>query len=96
MLDTALARATEQLRRGQFFEAHETLEEEWHKIPEGPLRQAVQGLIQICAGLHKRAQGNERGATYLLGRGLGRVERYGQALPGGSSTPFVEKARLQA
>jgi predicted metal-dependent hydrolase len=94
MLTKALARATEQIGRHEFFEGHDTLEEEWHRIPEGDLRTAVQGLIQICAGLHKKSEGNLRGAEYLLTRGLEKVEKCGHALPPGAAKPFVEKARM--
>lgn len=95
MLTDALIKATDQVARGEFFEAHDTLEEEWHRIPDGELRTAVQGLIQLCAGLHKRKEGHARGADYLLTRGREKVERCGAALPPGAATPFLERARME-
>jgi predicted metal-dependent hydrolase len=94
MLDEALRRATAQVGAGEFFEAHDTLEEEWHHIPDGELRIAVQGLIQVCAGLHKRSEGKAAGAKYLLERGVEKVQRCGRALPSGAAAPFLERARL--
>ena len=91
-LDDALAKARAELAAGRFFEGHDTLEERWHELPEGELRVAVQGLIQICAGLHKHAQGNATGARYLLGRGLAKLHGASGALPSGSADPFVEAA----
>lgn len=90
MIHEALRRAADEVAVGKFFEAHDTLEEEWHRIPEGDLRTAVQGLIQLCAGLHK---GSGAGAQYLLTRGLAKLERCGAALPEGAAAPFLAAAR---
>ena len=62
---------------------------------EGELKKALQGLVQICAGLHKHARGEEGGARYLLGRGLAKLQECGSALPDGAGAPF-EKAALRA
>jgi predicted metal-dependent hydrolase len=94
VLSDALLKASAQIERGDFFEAHDTLEEEWRHLPEGALRVAVQGLIQLCAGLHKRKLGQARGAEYLLTRGREKVQRCGAALPPGAAEPFLERARL--
>ena len=91
MLDAALKRATAQLAAEEFFEAHDTLEEEWHRIPAGPLRTAVQGLIQICAGLHKRSRGQTKGSDYLISRGLTKVKLCSHALPAEVVKPFIDK-----
>jgi predicted metal-dependent hydrolase len=90
MLEQALERARRELAQGKFFEAHETLEDAWHELPEGPLRLAVQGLVQLCAGLHK---GKGPGARYLFERGLAKVEKHGAALPAGAALPFLAAAR---
>jgi hypothetical protein len=62
---------------------------------EGDLKTALQGLVQICAGLHKHARGEESGARYLLGRGLAKLEKTRSALPEKTAAPF-EKAALRA
>lgn len=69
-----LALGEELFNKGEFFEAHERLEEGWHKAG-GMERHCLQGLIQICAGFHK-AKTEPRataGALYLLERGLEKV-----------------------
>jgi len=60
---------------GHFFEAHELLEDLWHK-ERGEPRLFLQGLIQICAGFHHLQNGNHRGAAALLGRGSEKMRRY--------------------
>jgi hypothetical protein len=64
--------------RGEFFAAHERWEELWLDLRSptgGPpsLRQRVQGLIQIAAGLHHLQGGRRRPATTLLRRGLAKL-----------------------
>ncbi len=58
-----------------FFEAHEVLEEVWHK-EHGEPRLFLQGLIQLCAGLHHFQNGNYGGAAALLARGTEKMRRY--------------------
>lgn len=61
-------------RHGLYFEAHEYLEEAWKSAPED-WKEAVQGVIQVAAGFHKRELdgGLTPGAQYLLERGLQKV-----------------------
>ena len=58
-----------------FFEAHEALEEVWHR-DHGPSRLFLQGLIQLCAGFHHYQNGNPRGAAGLLQRGSDKLRSY--------------------
>jgi len=60
---------------GFFFEAHEVLEGAWN-VERGEPRLFLQGLIQICAGLHHFQNGNLSGATALLSRGTEKMRRY--------------------
>jgi uncharacterized protein len=62
--------------RGAYFEAHELWEDVWHALDAGarPVeRLAVQGLIQIAAGLHHLQQGRPRPAAQLLRKGLTKL-----------------------
>ena len=61
----------------------------------GDLKTALQGLVQICAGLHKKSQGGQSGARYLLGRGLSKLQLCGDSLPPDASAPF-ERAAVSA
>ncbi len=58
-----------------FFEAHEVLEDVWHR-EHGEPRLFLQGLIQICAGFHHYQNGNARGAVELLQRGADKMRKY--------------------
>ncbi len=58
-----------------FFEAHEVLEDVWHR-EHGEPRLFLQGLIQICAGFHHFQNRNDRGAAELLQRGSDKMRRY--------------------
>ncbi len=58
-----------------FFEAHEVLEDVWHK-EHGEPRLFLQGLIQLCAGFHHLQNGNYRGAVALLQRGADKMRKY--------------------
>jgi len=70
----ALARAFFQaaacFNAGLFFEAHEILEPHWLKLPQGALRQFLQGVIQISVGFHHAQRGRYFGAVNQLGKGL--------------------------
>ncbi len=58
-----------------FFEAHEVLEDVWHR-ERGEPRLFLQGLIQLCAGFHHFQNGNIGGAAALLSRGTEKMRRY--------------------
>src|SRR6185312_1680671 len=62
--------------RGAYFEAHELWEEVWRALDAGarPVeRLAVQGLIQIAAGLHHLQESRPRPAAELLRKGLAKL-----------------------
>jgi hypothetical protein len=55
-----------------FFEVHEVLEQVW-KTAAGPMRHALQGVIQIAVAYHHLAHGNPRGARTLMREGRTRL-----------------------
>ena len=67
-----LLRGVAEFNAGAFFICHETLELLW-KEDRSAVRELYQGIIQIAAGLHHLGQGNYRGTTILLERGLARL-----------------------
>jgi predicted metal-dependent hydrolase len=62
-------------RSGQYFLAHETLEEYWAGAPEGE-RGFYQGLIQLATGFHHLERGNLAGARRQFAKALARVSGY--------------------
>jgi hypothetical protein len=73
-LDQALDAAADLFDAGLGFEAHEVLEPHW-QAAGGPLREALQGLIQLAVGYQHLANGNTAGARALLRDGAGRLRR---------------------
>jgi predicted metal-dependent hydrolase len=67
-----LQRGRTAFNRAAFFEAHELWEDAWRTLA-GAERNAVQGLIQIAAGLHHLQNGRRRPAAKLLAKGLGKL-----------------------
>lgn len=68
-------RGLELFNRGDFFECHEVLEEEW--TPErGPRRLFLQALIHVAVGLYHLDRGNAAGAKRQLRKGLRKLAGY--------------------
>src|SRR5256714_9449985 len=70
-----LRRGIEQFNRGQFYEQHETLEEEWLEERD-PVRYLYQGILQIGVGFEHLRRGNARGAAQLWRRGISYLEPF--------------------
>ena len=67
--------ATDLLRAGRPFAAHETYEVAWkHRPPDE--RDLWQGMAQLCAGYTHAARGNPVGAARLIERGRARLAAY--------------------
>jgi hypothetical protein len=74
-------RGIELFNRGEFYEAHEVLEDVWR--PSGqPERRFLQGLIQVAVALHHHSQGNVVGARSLLARARRNLNLYPPAFGG--------------
>lgn len=74
-------RGIELFNRGEFFEAHEVLEDVWRAAPHAE-KKFLQGLIQIAVGLHHDSTGNRVGARSLLARGGKNLSAYPDAYAG--------------
>lgn len=70
-----LRHGIELFNRGEFFEAHEVLEDVWRVAPQAE-RKFLQGLIQVAVALHHHSTGNLAGARSLLERGAGNLKGY--------------------
>ena len=78
-------RGIEEFNIEEFYECHETLEEYWQKLPPGmpddlshdfPVRQMVQGVIQIAVGFYHLKRNNVKGALKLFTRGNARLQAF--------------------
>jgi uncharacterized protein len=81
MDEAAYRRGVELFNRGEFFEAHEVLEDVWRAAPVGE-KLFLQGLIQLAVGLHHYSTGNLVGASSLLARGNRNLGTYPQRFGG--------------
>src|SRR3954468_15674673 len=70
-----LRRGIEQFNRGQFYEQHETLEEEW-LAERDPVRYLYQGILQIGVAFGPRPAGTPAGARALWQRGISYLEPF--------------------
>ena len=81
-----------EFNRREYREAHETLEAVWRE-EQGQVRRLYQGIIQIAVGLLHAEQGNVRGATSLLERGLGNIEGMAPSCMGLEVAELASKTR---
>lgn len=66
-----LRRGIELFNAGEFFEAHEVLEDAWRECAWGTLRRRhLQGLVQLAVAFHHESRGNLIGARSVLERGI--------------------------
>lgn len=63
------------INAGQYFLAHETLEEHWVEAPAGE-RDFLQGLIHLAIGFHHSERGNNKGAKLQFEKALKRLSSY--------------------
>ena len=93
-VDPRFQKAVDLFNRRSWYEAHDAFEEVWHETA-GPDRRLLQGILQIAVAHVHLERGNLRGATILLGEGVGRLS---EAMPGdlGLDLPLVrDQARLR-
>jgi predicted metal-dependent hydrolase len=74
--DERLWRAVDQFNRADWYACHDGFEELWHET-QGPMRPVLQGILQIAVAELHLERGNRRGATVLMGEGLGRLRPCG-------------------
>ena len=80
-------RGIELFNRGEFFDAHEVLEDVWRVAPDEE-KKFLQGLIQVAVGLHHYSTGNKVGARSLLARADRNLSSYRQGLEGLKLAPL--------
>ena len=78
-VDVAIVQSAGLWSERLFFEVHEVLEFEW-KRTTGPVRTALQGLIQLGVAFHHLKHGNVRGARSLFRDGRERLTVASDAL----------------
>ncbi len=80
--------------RRSWYEAHDAFEEIWHETA-GSDRRLLQGILQIAVAHVHLERGNLRGATILLGEGVGRLSSAKSGDLGLDLPSFRDQARLR-
>ena len=73
LVDTRLGEAIFLFNSGDWYACHDGFEALWHETA-GPMRPVLQGILQIAVAELHLERGNCRGATILMGEGLGRLK----------------------
>ncbi|HEX8817146.1 MAG TPA: DUF309 domain-containing protein [Terriglobales bacterium] len=90
MSEAELARGIELFNNGEFFAAHEVLEDVWRASkPED--KKFFQGLTQVAVAFHHHSTGNLVGMQSVLRRAIGNLEKNA-----GASHPVDLQALLDA
>jgi hypothetical protein len=76
MADPRFGEAVRLFNAAEWYACHDAFEELWHESLD-PCRRLLQGILQIAVAHVHLERGNLRGATVLLGEGLGRLQRAG-------------------
>jgi hypothetical protein len=74
----SLERGLELMRAGQWFDAHEALEDEWREAPAGE-RDFLQGLVHVTVAWYHASRGNAPGASRQLAKATRRLGPYSPA-----------------
>ena len=72
--DPRLRQAVIDFNNADWYACHDGFEALWHET-QGPMRPVLQGLLQIAVAELHLERDNRRGATVLMGEGLGRLRR---------------------
>ena len=77
LADPRLSEAIALFNQGEWYACHDGFEELWHET-QGAVRPLLQGVLQVAVAQLHLERGNLRGATVLMGEGLGRLRRCGE------------------
>ncbi len=72
LADTRLGEAMFLFNSCDWYACHDGFEALWHETA-GPMRPVLQGILQIAVAELHLEMGNCRGATILMGEGIGRL-----------------------
>jgi uncharacterized protein len=71
----SLERGLELIRAGEYFEAHEELEDEWREATASE-RDFLQGLVHVAVAWLHASRGNRNGCERQLAKARLRLQRY--------------------
>lgn len=72
----SLERGLELVRAGEYFDAHEALEDAWREAPAAE-RDFLQGLVHVAVAWYQAGRGNRPGCERQLAKAARRLAPYG-------------------
>lgn len=95
MLPEEVIKGIQLFNQGDFFAAHEALENAW-RAEKSDIRYLYQGILQVGVACYHLQRGNYSGADHLLTRGLGLLAKFeGRSVGIDLSKFLVESQRLK-
>ena len=91
----ALARGLELIRAGEFFAAHEELEDAW-RAAEPTERDFLQGLVHVAVAWYQAGRGNRVGCERQLEKAQRRLGPYAPRHGGVDIAALLERLRAAA
>jgi predicted metal-dependent hydrolase len=74
-MDAWLREGLEQIRHGEYFEAHESLEDAW-RAAEPAEKDFFQGLVHVAVAWHHAGRGNRPGCERQLAKAARRLRPF--------------------
>src|SRR6266536_2293414 len=91
-LSEELERGLELIRRGEFFAAHEELEDAWRAAPAEE-RDFFQGLVHVAVAWYQAGRGRRIGTERQLAKAQRRRAPFAPSYRGLDLTPLLEQLR---
>jgi uncharacterized protein len=90
-----LEEGLELIRRGEYFAAHEVLEDEW-RAAEPAERDFFQGLVHVAVAWYQAGRGNQVGCERQLEKAARRLRPYAPAHRGVELEPLLEQLESES
>jgi len=90
--ESAFEAGVELIRAGEYFAAHEELEDAWRAAPPEE-RDFFQGLVHVAVAWYQAGRGRKIGTERHLERGLPRLEPFAPAHRGIDLEPLLAQLR---
>jgi predicted metal-dependent hydrolase len=88
-------RGLELIRAGEYFEAHEELEDEWRVAPAEE-RDFLQGLVHVAVAWYHAERGNRNGCERQLEKAARRLGPYAPSHRGLDVSDLLDQVRAAA
>ncbi len=84
-----LVKGVDEFNKGEFYDAHETLEDYWNTL-QGDEKELVQSIIQAAVAYYHFGRDNRVGARKLMLRAVARAESVPEGTLGIETRPYLE------